>query len=188
MTDWGNVKPNMGGDGGRLEPGAYVMCVTSASDDILTSQTILTFDVEEGDFAGFYSERGWEGLKHWAGYGLMPESKSPTWLQERYAGMFTAMQESSGGRWKFDGNEHNAKQFVGCTVGVYLREADYVNKDGELRTNVEIGKFCPAQDVRAGNVKPMKKRELSDAQKAKLNPQGQSQDQSTIYDDDLPFL
>lgn len=184
MTDWGNVKPNMGGDGGRLEPGAYVMCVTAAEDDPAKEQLILTFDVEEGDYAGFYSERGWDGLRYWAGYGLMPQSKNPEWLQERFAGMFKAMEESSYGKWKFDGNEHNAQQFKGLTVGVVLREAEYLNKNGEVKESIEIGKFCLAQDVRNGSVKPMKKRELP----ADKKPKAQAQQTTDMYDDDLPFL
>ena len=98
------------------------------------------------------------------------------------------MSESMNGKWTFNGNENDAQQFVGATVGVYLREADYVNKEGLLRSNVEIGKFCTAQDVRAGNVKPMKKRELTDEQRAQLVPSAQNQTQTSMYDDDLPFL
>lgn len=183
MTNWGEIKPNMGGDGGRLEPGAYVLVCIGAEDDPVKEQTILTFDIEEGEYAGFYRERGWEGLRHWAGYGLMPQSKSPTWLQERYAGMFTAMSESVKGQWQFDGNEHNARQFVGNTVGAVLREAEYLNKDGEVKTNLEIGKFCPSFDVRNGEAKPMKKRELP----ADKKPKAQAQQSTDMYNDDLPF-
>lgn len=149
MIKWEEVEESKGAE--RLPSGCYVGKVVGAVDFPDKQYIRLEIDIAEGDFAGYFEERGWNGRYYYGSY-----KESALGL---FKSMFLRYEESNPG-WKFDGDEHNAAQFRGRLVGIVLREEEY-EKDGEVKCSQRIGKLVAAQDVRNGSAKPMNKKLLN---------------------------
>lgn len=149
--NWNEVKESQGGE--SLEPGCYVGRVVKARDFPDREYIRLEFDIAEGEHAGHFAERGWDGKFYYASY------------KETALGMFKAMflrfEESTRATWRFNGDEHDAAQFVGREVGIVLREEEYADRGtGEIKTGLKIAKIVAAQDVRNGDARPMPPKKL----------------------------
>lgn len=101
-----------------------------------------------------------------------------------------ALEDSNKG-YKWDWDESKLK---GLSIGFTVRERDWLMEDAQgLRTGTttEIGRLDSVNKVRSGDVKPMKKRELRDAEKQRLQEYNAgvstSAQPTMVVDDDLPF-
>lgn len=102
-----------------------------------------------------------------------------------------ALEDSNKG-YKWDWDETKLK---GLAIGFTVRERDWLMEDAQgLRTGTttEIGRLDSVNKIRAGEVKLMKKKELRDAEKQKLQEHnagaGYASAQPTmVVDDELPF-
>jgi hypothetical protein len=162
-----------------ITPGAYVAKIVSAEDVEDREYNLLLWDIAEGKFAGKFSDDFWVGKDYAHNYYA---SYKETALG-MYKAMFLKLQESNEG-FVFDGDEHNAEQFVELEIGIVLREEAYVTKSGEKRSNLKIGKLVPVADVRAGNVKPMPAKGLSKKDEELV---ASIDIQTSVYDEDMPF-
>lgn len=172
MTNWNNVEEAK--DVEQIPAGCYVVEIMTAEDVPDKEYNLFTWDVAEGEYAGNFAC----GAPEWM-HNLYRSYKETA--QSMYKAWFLRVQESNPG-WQFDGNEHNAAQFVGKQVGFVLREEEYEKNNGEVGTRLAVGKIVAAQDVRNGMAKPMPKKCLNkaadDAQPSEVVP----------YDDaDVPF-
>ena len=187
----------------NLPAGVYVGKVLGAKVETQTisgrdvDRLVLQLDVAEGDYKDHY-KKVYEASKG----GMYPakfkgifrltipqagdqyESMNKRILQ----GAAWALEESNSGyKWDFD-----ESKLKGLSVGFSVRDADYLVEDSEgIRkvTSTEICRLESVKEVKAGTVKPPKKRELKDAQKQKLEQYNASTQAAyvEVENDDLPF-
>lgn len=187
----------------NLPAGVYVGKVLGSKVETQTisgrdvDRLVLQLDVAEGDYKDHY-KKVYEASKG----GMYPakfkgifrltipqagdqyESMNKRILQ----GAAWALEESNSGyKWDFD-----ESKLKGLSVGFSVRDADYLVEDSEgIRkiTSTEICRLESVKEVKAGTVKPPKKRELKDAQKQKLEQYNASTQAAyvEVESDDLPF-
>lgn len=98
--------------------------------------------------------------------------------------------EDSNPNYKWDGDETKLK---GLAIGLNVRERDWVmerNEEMLSGTTTEVGRVESVKKVRAGEVRPMRKKELKAEDKEKLENYQKSIDRAMIEDesdDDCPF-
>ena len=98
--------------------------------------------------------------------------------------------EDSNPNYKWDGDETKLK---GHAIGLNVRERDWVmerNEEMLSGTTTEVGRVESVKKVRAGEVRPMRKKELKAEDKEKLENYQKSIDRAMIEDesdDDCPF-
>lgn len=189
----------------RLDPvpaGAYVAGIIGAKEENSGSGRRLIIQVEiiEGELTGYYkklyeSQSGGQYPARYKGtYSIpIPEDNTPenNWKTRKISELKYALQDSNPG-YTWDWDETKLK---GKTVGINVRERDWIMEDGKggyrTGTTTEIGALEDANKVREGKVRPMRKRELSDADREKL--QGQAAEPAdapqpyVVVDTELPF-
>lgn len=172
---FGNYKADYKPAGGTFEPlapGAYVCQIlgAKAEDTQYGQRLIFQVDVIEGEAAGYFQKRFQAGAtgtyenKYKGVFRLnVPTgdgSEQDGWSINRFNSTMGAIEMSNPGfHFSFDQPEN---QFKGKLVGVSVREFDWA-MNGNVGTSTEICAFVPVDDVRAGKVKLMKKRELRNA-------------------------
>lgn len=184
-----------------LPAGAYVgKIIATRLEDYNANGTpaqrlVLAMDVTEGEHADHYTKQ----LEAQSG-GMYPAKFKGTLRINipRQGDQYEAMNkrmlehaiwciEDSNKGYKWNWNEETLE---GKAVGFSVRERDWIMEDenGKITsgTTTEIGRLESVNDVRAGTVKPMKKRELRDADKAKLAA-AQAPQFAVVDDDELPF-
>lgn len=101
--------------------------------------------------------------------------------------------EDSNTGYKWNGDE---TKMAGLAIGFSVREADWLmERDGgmDYGTTTEIGRAESVKRVKAGEVKPMRKRELSAKDKEKLEAYQESMEianengMTAVQEDELPF-
>jgi len=188
----------------RLDPvpaGAYVAGIIGAKVEAAGSgqRLILQVEIIEGELTGYYkklydSQSGGQYAARYKGtYSIpIPEDDSPenNWKARKISELKYALEDSNPG-YTWDWDETKLK---GKTVGINVRERDWIMEDGEggyrTGTTTEIGALVDANKVRDGKIRPMKKRELSEADREKLEGQAAepvSEPQPIVVDTELPF-
>ena len=144
--DTTNVKE--AGDFSRPAPGAYICTIISVEDVADKEYLKVTYDIAEGEFAGYYSDM---------------RTNHPEWTWAAALGMFKrfcSAVSKSNGNFVFDGNTVNAdeKTLAGKKVGIVFQEEEYYGNDGEKKTRLVVNKEFPVSEI--GNQKAPKKKEL----------------------------
>ena len=68
-------------------------------------------------------------------------------LIEKFKAMIEAVEQTNNGfRWTWD-----EQKLVGKGIGMVLREEEYENRKGEVKTRIKPYAFCTAMDIRTGN-------------------------------------
>lgn len=198
------VKPHEAISAETLPVGAYVGQIIDAQIETVNSnggtfdRLVLKLDVTEGPHAGHYQR--------------LYESQSGGMYPARYKGIIRFTIPQKGGQYEA-GQRKQLEHLAWCLedsnrgftwtgdetklkalkIGFSVRERDWVmERDGAVSagTTTEIGRVESVRKVAAGEVKPMKKRELRDADKAKLErfKQATAEALQTVeVDEDLPF-
>lgn len=189
----------------QIPVGAYIGKIVGAKvEDYIANNNpyqrlVLALDVTEGEYKDYYSklleaQQGGSYAPKYKGVlrlNIPKEGDAHEGMNKRILqGAIWCIEDSNKG-YKWDWDEAKLK---GKVVGFSVRERDWIMEDATgLRsgTTTEIGKLESINDVRAGNVKPMKKRELRDSEKARLaQAQAETNAAATFtetQDDDLPF-
>ena len=188
----------------RLDPvpaGAYVAGIIGAKVEAAGNgqRLILQVEIIEGPLTGYYkklyeSQSGGQFSARYKGTYSVPipdGTPADAWKERMLNGLIYALQDSNPG-YTWDWDETKLK---GKTVGINVRERDWIMEDGaggyRTGTTTEIGALVDANKVREGKIRPMKKRELSDADREKL--QGQAAEPAdapqpyVVVDTELPF-
>ena len=101
--------------------------------------------------------------------------------------------EDSNAGYKWNGDE---TKMAGLAIGFSVREADWLmerNGGMDYGTTTEIGRAESVNRIKAGEVKPMRKRELSAKDKEKLEAYQESMEianengMTAVQEDELPF-
>ena len=187
----------------NLPAGAYVGKVLGAKVEdqlisgVLRSRLVLQLDVTEGEHKDHFV-KAYEAAKGGAYPARFRGIFRITIPQkgDQYEGMNKRILQ--GAAWAFEDSNPGYKwdfdetKLKGLTIGFSVREADFLLDDAQglrLCSTTEICRLESAKEVKAGIVKPVKKRELKEAEKEKLKAYTSAA--LTVADDasteDLPF-
>ena len=153
--DTTNVKE--AGDFSRPAPGAYICTIISVEDVADKEYLKVTYDIAEGEFAGYYSDMRTNHPEWtWAGAYCRSYKQAALGMFKR----FCSAVSKSNGNFVFDGNTVNAdeKTLAGKKVGIVFQEEEYYGNDGEKKTRLVVNKEFPVSEI--GNQKAPKKKEL----------------------------
>jgi hypothetical protein len=188
----------------NLPAGVYVGKVLGAKVEtqnisgLDVDRLVLQLDVAEGDYKDHYkkvyevSKGGMYPAKFKGIFRItIPQAGDQYEAMNKriLQGAAWALEESNiGYKWDFD-----ETKLKGLSVGFSVRDADYLVEDSDgVRkvTSTEICRLESVKEVKAGTVKPPKKRELKDAQKQKLeqyNASTHANYTEVEADEELPF-
>lgn len=156
-------------------PGAYIFIIAGAFEIMSKSQSpmlVLDLDIAHGEFKGHYEQMSEDlkkncYLKHRR---LLTEEQS-----EYLKGDIKAIEESNNGfHFNFDESKLSGKY-----VGGMLREEEYMNNNGEIKTTIKLAYLCSIDKVKKNLLKPMPIKKLASGQQ-----------HATVLgnqDDNLPF-
>jgi len=167
-----------GGDFPQPPIGGHILKVVKAEEGkSSTNKPMLTIflDIAEGEFNGHYAELSAKLEKdaYLRKYQLLDSDNVPY-----FKGLIELFEFCNQG-FKFNFDE---KTLVGKKIGANLREKEYLNKDNELKTGLEIGYFASIEEVRSG-LAPMKKKTIKTTAQSNEPAIG-----ATVPDkSDLPF-
>lgn len=122
----------------------------------------LMIEITEGEYAGRYmefykdqKERFGDSVKYKGIFKLVaPLENDEDWRKRNFEGNLWCVEQSNEGyTWDWD-----EKKLKGKKVGISVRERLYTYNDKE-RSTTEIAKFETVDDVKSGNVKPMRARD-----------------------------
>jgi hypothetical protein len=115
----------------------------------------ITYVIAEGELKNYYYE-----MKERTGYDLPVFYKS---YKDKALGFFKGFidaVESSNPGYKWNNDERTLTRKL---VGAVLREEEYKNRDGEIKTSLKPDVFCPIDAIRAGKFDVLPKKTLSPA-------------------------
>ena len=185
----------------NLPAGAYVGKIISAKVEaqsiagVQIDRLVIELDVAEGEYKGHYTK-----LYEAASGGMYPDKYKGVYRitipreGDKYEAMnlrilehsaWALEQSNKGYHWDMD-----ESKLKGLSVGFSVREADYLIEDAQgIRsgTTTEICRLESAAEVKAGTVKTPKRRELKEAQKAKLAAASAAETFVEVEQEDLPF-
>jgi len=148
------VQATNGGEFKRVTPGGYVIGIVSVQDVPEKEYLKISYDIAEGDLKNYYSE-----MKQRTGYDLPVIYKS---YKDKALGFFKAFLDSviaSNPGYTWNNDERTlTRKFVGCV----LREEEYRNRDGEIKTRLTPAVFYPVQDIRTGKFTVLDRKCLND--------------------------
>ena len=178
--------------------GAEVKKIQSSNGDFERLEVMV--DVTEGEYKDHFTKlyESQNGGQYPARYKGVIRYTIPQVGSQYEQGQKKALEhlawclQDSNPKYKWDGDEAKLK---GLKIGFSVRERDWImERDGVITsgTTTEIGRVESVNKVAAGEVKPMKKRELKDADKEKLELYQERQaitssDMVEVETDDLPF-
>lgn len=180
-VNWDSYEAKVDGQGGGgLPAGAYVCRVTEAEDNEAREYVRLTFDVAEGERAGFFSDD--YGKSHPWGHSVCLSYKESALPMTK--GRLQTIADANPGFDPFAAwQAARLDMFRGRTLGVTFREEEWRGDDGTVRANTKPFKIVSPDDVRAGKV-PTPQRKALDG-----NGGGVAASAPKAYADesDLPF-
>lgn len=199
----GKIEPKENTVVEMLPAGAYIGKILDATiESVDTSngsfdRLVLKLDVTEGEHKDHYTKlyESRSGGMYEAKYkGILriniPQSGSPyEQSQKKQLEHLAWCLQDSNPKYTWDGDETKLK---GLKIGFSVRERDWMmERNGQLSwgTTTEIGRVESTVKVAAGEVKPMRKRELKDEEKAKIAAyeKAASDEMAESEDSDLPF-
>ena len=188
----------------NLPAGAYVGKILGAKVETQNiggrdiDRLILQMDVTEGEYTGHYQKiyEAAKGGQYPAKYKGVLRLNIPK-AGDQYEAMnkrilqgaaWALEQSNKGYHWDWD-----ESKLKGLSIGFSVREADYLIEDADgirTGTTTEIVKLESVEEVRSGNVRPVKRRELKEEQKKRLEDYTRTTAQgftAVEADDELPF-
>lgn len=147
-------------EGGQFDPpdpGGYVMLVLEVSEQPSkagSDMVTLSLDIADGEHAGafakfpkrFFQQVNGDNLAYFKGMiGHFSASNPPAKMNQV---IFKQKDESLG----FDG-----QALVGMRIGANLREAEYLDRAGQVKMGLEVGALCAVKDVPGLKPMPVKK-------------------------------
>ena len=119
----------------------------------------LIYDIDEGEFAGKFSDEYWaDDSKDW-GHQIYLSWKN----MNAFKGNIQAIEESNPG---FDAmaafTADKWALFIGKTVGIVLGEEEYMGNDGTVKTRFTFPRLKSVQDIRDGRFRVPQLKKLAD--------------------------
>jgi hypothetical protein len=147
--NWDNIQASTDGGGTRLPAGPYVARIVNAVDNEPREYVEVVFDIAEGPHAGYYSD-DWGKAHPYAHHFFMSYKESALGMLK---GRLEAIAASNPGFDPFAAwDAGRLGIFVNRLVGINLQEEEY-ERDGEVKTRLNVCQIVDAQRVRDGKVK-----------------------------------
>lgn len=147
--NWGAVQAQEEGEFAKVKPGGYVFQIKDVVDVPDKQYLKIAYDIQfPNELMDFYFNR----LQR-AGYDYPVFYRS---YKEAARGMFKAFLvavEKSSSNFsadRFDGDERKLKNLY---FGAILREEEYINNQGEIKTRLVVYKTCSADKIMSGDFK-----------------------------------
>lgn len=176
--NWGNIQSTGDGEFTPLPAGPYVARITAAEDKADKEYVEVVFDIAEGEHAGYYGD-DWGKAHPYAHHFFMSYKETALGMLK---GRLEAIQASNPGFDPFAAWDAGRLDiFVGRLVGINLQEEEYEDRNGEVRTRLNVCQVVDAAKVRAGEVKPRDKKPLKGGSAPARKPT------IATYDGDIPF-
>lgn len=142
--NWSEVEEASGSS--MLPAGGYVVRITDVEDFPEKEYLKFTFDVAEGEYAGFFRNDDRPYVHQFV--------RSYTDKAEPFFKHFlVCLEESTRGKFKIEEWEKTCDEsrLVGLELGVVFQVEDYTNTKGEDRKRMNAEGFYAAQDIRNGD-------------------------------------
>ena len=178
--NWETTEAKNGGEFERPSAGGHVLKIVRAVEakakESGRDQLNMSADIAGGEFKDYYKDLSVKLNKdcYLTAYWGLDEKSLPY-----FKGNIKSIEQSNNG-FKFDFDEN---KLVGKLVGACLREEEYEDRDGNLKSSMKILFCCPIADV--PNLKVPNKKELSKG--PKKTAQFFSDGAPIPPQDDLPF-
>lgn len=138
-VDMTNVKE--AGNFERPAAGPYICRITTVEDFPNKEYLKVTYDIDAGEFAGYYSKMREEHSDwKWAGAYVKSYKTKALPMFKR----FCSAVSKSNGNFVFDGNTVNSdeKTLIGKRIGINFQEEEYYSNSGDKRTRLIVyGEF-----------------------------------------------
>ena len=193
LRNWDTTPAYDGQGGARMTPGGHLCKIMGAKVETSArgyEQLVLALEVvDEGELNGFYG-RQYNSRKRSAGDRTVnwpcrffqntqdANGNASPWFK----GLIKAVEESNAG-WKWDWRESNLAK---CLVGFIFREEEYVNQNGEIKTNVKPVWPCSRQRIAEG-VEVPEIRRLNNGGPVQTAAFAPSSGFTPVEDEELPF-
>ena len=144
----GYDKIQEGGSFKKLPVGGYVVKILDATDVPEKEYLIISFDVAEGEYKGFFAEEYKNDTrdgKKWPNAGTFIRSYKEKALPMLKG--FTAAVEKSNKGYSWDFDEKTLKNKV---VGLVLGEEEFVNSSGKVRTRTYVSAVRSVDTIKKG--------------------------------------
>ena len=119
----------------RPEPGPYICKITAVRDFIDDQYLEVEYDIDDGEFQGYYTDMRERGYK-WAGkYRKYYKEKALPFFKR-----FCTAVSRSNGKFVFDAGQENCEEqtLVGKRIGLLFQEEEYYGNDGALKTRLNV--------------------------------------------------
>ena len=182
ISNWENIQDN---DYKQPLLSGYVVGILNVENDEDKECMKITYDIAEGDFRGYYTERFKKFNRPLPAFYRSYKESALSFFK----GFITSVEKSNKGYvWNWDESTLKNKK-----LGVILQEEDYVPSTGryagEIRTRLIVGKVVDIDTIYSKNYKIPSKKIVQSVKDLQSN---QSVDLSkvntfSITDDDMPF-
>ena len=176
--NWSTIKSSSDGGFTPLPAGPYVAKVVAMTDNAAREYVEVVYDIAEGEHAGYYSD-DW-GVSHpYAHHFFLSYKDSALGMLK---GRLEAIAASNPGFDPFAAWDAGRLDiFTGRLVGINVQEEEY-ERNGEVKTRLNVCQIVDAQRVRDGKVKAREKKTLDGRPAAPA-----SKASIPYYDGEIPF-
>lgn len=159
--NWNNIQASTDGEFEQLPPGGYVVRILDMVDNDSKEYVEVIWDIAEGQYKDRYSDE-W-GKSHPYAHHLFMSYKDAALGMLK--GRLEAIQASNPGFDPFAAwDAGRLDMFRSRLVGINLQEEEYMSREDQLRTRMNVCQVVPADDVRQGKVKVRQKKKLEGQQ------------------------
>lgn len=196
--DYSTAAAYDGSMGPRLAPGGYVCRIIGARSETVNTRSgakekfVLAYDIDEGEFAGYYDaqyKRAKEqdaGKAKWRGtydtFILTNEGATNPFFK----GLLTCIDKSNEPFACVVNGQLNEASLKGKLVGLLMREEEYIGSDGRKHTATRACAARSVQTIREGGFEVPEPKLLSGGATAR-NTAAPTAGFTQVEDDDLPF-
>ena len=180
--NWNSIDASSDGDFTPLPAGGYVAKITDMVDNEDKENVEVIFDIAEGEHAGYYSD-DWGKAHPYAHHFFMSYKETALGMLK---GRLEAIAASNPGFDPFAAwDAGRTDMFTNRLVGINIQEEEY-ERDGEVKTRLNVCQVVDAQRVRDGLVKPRAKKSIGGGGR-KPSTSGPTLTQDQMYKGEIPF-
>lgn len=155
--NWNNVQASNDSGFKRLPAGPYVARIIDAIDKPEKEYVEIIWDIAEGEHTAFYDD-AWGQAHPFAHHLFMSYKEKALGMLK---GRLEAIAASNPGFDPFAAwDAGRADMFKGRLIGINLQEEEYEDREGEVRTRLNVCQVVGAQKVRDGLVVTREKKTL----------------------------
>lgn len=155
--NWNSIQASSDGNFEPLPAGPYVVRVIDAEDKPEKEYVEIIWDIAEGPKTGYYDDK-WGQAHPFAHHFFMSYKDSALGMLK---GRLEAIAASNPGFDPFAAwDAGRLDMFKGRLIGVNLQEEEYEDREGEVRTRLNVCQVVDAQKVRDGLIKPRDKKTI----------------------------